>query len=104
MSSWTFITNHGAVLALIGQYGQITAREIAAELDITERSVMRIINDLESEGYIERQREGRVNVYQVNGQVPLRRKDIRDVMIGDLLNILESRSHKLTVGKSNPEI
>jgi predicted ArsR family transcriptional regulator len=92
MSVWTFITNHGAVLALIGQHDQITAREIAKELDITERSVMRIIKDLESEGYIGRERSGRVNIYRVNSNVPLRRRDKRDVMIGDLLAVLDNRS------------
>jgi DNA-binding MarR family transcriptional regulator len=88
MSSWTFITNHGAVLALIGQHGQITAREIATELDITERSVMRIIKDLESENYIQRVREGRVNRYLVNTQVPLRRREKQDILIGELLKVL----------------
>lgn len=91
MTNWTFITNHGAVLTLIGQFGQITAREIAAELGITERSVMRIIKDLENEGYIERKRDGRVNIYQVNKEVPLRRHDKRGVMIGDLLKVLDKR-------------
>ena len=88
MRSWTFITNHGAVLALIGRHGQITAREIAAELHITERTVMRIIGDLETEGYIGKRREGRLNRYQVNTQAPLRRHDIRDVVVGDLLGVL----------------
>jgi DNA-binding MarR family transcriptional regulator len=90
MTAWTFITNHGAVLALIGQHDQITAREIAKELDITERSVMRIIKDLESEGYINRERKGRVNIYRVNADVPLRRRDKRDIMIGDLLTVLDN--------------
>lgn len=88
MSSWTFITNHGAVLALIGQHGQITTREIAAELDITERSVLRIIKDLEKDGYIHKAREGRVNRYLINTEVPLRRREKRDVMIGELLKVL----------------
>jgi predicted ArsR family transcriptional regulator len=88
MSTWTFITNHGAILALIGQYGQITAREIAAKLGITERSVMRIIKDLETEDYIRIERAGRVNCYQVNGQAPLRRQEKRDVVVSDLLKVL----------------
>jgi len=93
MTNWTFITNHGAVLTLIGQYGQITAREIATELGITERSVMRIIKDLGNEGYIEKKRDGRVNIYQVNIEVPLRRHDKRGVMIGDLLKVLDKRTN-----------
>ncbi len=93
MASWTFITNHGAVLALIGQRQQITTREISGRLGITERSVMRIIKDLEMAGYITRTREGRSNLYQVNRSAPLRRFAERDVAIGDLLQALgEDRS------------
>ena len=88
MSSWTFITNHGAVLAIIGRHDRITARTIAAELGITERSVLRIIKDLETEGYIRKQRIGRSNQYEVNREAPLRRREGRDVVIGELLKIL----------------
>lgn len=88
MSSWTFITNHGAVLALIGKHGQITARDIAAELGITERSVMRIIKDLETEGYIQIERQGRANRYQVNSQATLRRQETRDIVVSELLQVL----------------
>ncbi|MAT99818.1 MAG: transcriptional regulator [Anaerolineaceae bacterium] len=88
MSSWTFITNHGAVLALIGKHGQITVREIAAELGITERSVMRIIKDLQTEGYILKERQGRANRYQVNAQATLRRQETRDIVVSELLQVL----------------
>lgn len=40
MPAWTFITKHGAVLSLVASQPQITDREIAAELGITERSVL----------------------------------------------------------------
>jgi predicted ArsR family transcriptional regulator len=92
MSSWTFITNHGAVLALIGQYGQITARDIATELGITERSVLRIIKDLETEGYIQIERDGRVNRYLVNNDAPLRRHEKPDVLVGELLKLLHKET------------
>ena len=89
MSTWTFITNHGAVLALIGQHGQITTREIAAQVGITERSVQRIIKDLEMEGYIHKKREGRVNKYEVNHNLPLRQGARRDIAVGELLKVLD---------------
>jgi predicted ArsR family transcriptional regulator len=43
MTDWTFITNHVAILALIDQHGQITAREIAEALGMTERPVRRVM-------------------------------------------------------------
>ncbi len=88
MTSWTFITNHGAAIALIGQENQITGRAIAETLGITERSVQRIIRDLEEAGYISKTRKGRVNCYQVNEEAPLRREERRDVMVGELLQLL----------------
>ena len=90
MSSWSFITNHGAVLSLVARHNQITGREIAAQLGITERSVLRIISDLEAEGYLERTRDGRVNYYDVNHDLPLRRPELRDTAVGELLNLLRS--------------
>lgn len=88
MARWTFITNHGAVLILIGRYERVTTRNLAEELGITERSVIRIIKDLEREGYILKERVGRVNQYQINHNALLRRKEVRDVAVGDLLEIL----------------
>ena len=46
MADWHFITNHGTVLLLIAQRHQITAREIAATLGMTERPIRRIITEL----------------------------------------------------------
>lgn len=89
MSEWTFITNHGAVLALIAHHKQITAREIADELGITERPVRRIIAELEDAGYIKKQRVGRGNRYSVQLDLPLRQPIAREVEVGDLLHILD---------------
>ena len=88
MANWTFITNHGAVLLAISRRDRITAREIAAEIGITERSVMRIINDLEAARYIERYREGRRNIYHINYEVSLRQEITRDTAVGESLRVL----------------
>jgi DNA-binding Lrp family transcriptional regulator len=95
MPEWTFITNHGAVLALISQNSQITAREIAETLGMTERPVRRIIAELEAAGYLYKQRVGRVNRYRVNLDLPLRRPEARATMVGELLRVLNlSRARK----------
>ncbi len=94
MSGWTFITNHGAVLALIGTHHQITARELARAIGITERSVQRIIRDLEVEGYILKTKKGRVNIYAVDETLPLRHTIQRDMIVKDLLNVLMAAGDK----------
>ena len=49
MHNWSFVTNHWGVIAQVAKHPQITMREIAAHLGITERSVHRIISHLETD-------------------------------------------------------
>ena len=87
MMTWTFVTNHSSVLAIIAEDREITAREIAVRLNITERSVRRILADLESEGYIDKKKVGRVNRYTVRHNLPLRSGEPMDGTVGDLLKV-----------------
>ena len=92
MKKWTFITSHGAVLALIAKHGEIKAIEIATALGITERSVRRITADLEAKGYLHKTRNGRVNRYEVNPKLLLRHPESQDIniTIGEVLWVLLS--------------
>jgi DNA-binding MarR family transcriptional regulator len=85
---WTFITNHAAVLTLLDREEHLTSREIALALGITERSVIRIIKDLESAGYIAKRKEGRENRYTIIKDLPLRRNDQREVPVHELLALI----------------
>jgi len=90
-NKWTFITNHAAVLTLLDHENNLTAREVALALDITERSVRRIIKDLETAGYIAKRKEGRENRYTVNKDLPLRRNDQREVSVHELLQLISRK-------------
>ena len=92
MPSWGFITNHGAVLVIVAQRPTITVREISRHLGITERAVSRIVAELDEAGYIERNRQGRVNTYRVNQELPFPGPVLKDLAVGDLLDVLRSRS------------
>ena len=94
MPEWTFITNHGLVLAHIAKHQQSTAREIALAIDVTERTVNKMIADLVTEGYIERQKVGRNNVYQVHPHLALRHETTGNVEVGDLLKVLGWRRRR----------
>jgi DNA-binding MarR family transcriptional regulator len=61
--TWTFLSNHGHVLLCLRSESELPLKEIAIRVGITERAVHRIISDLETEGYIKRQRIGRRNHY-----------------------------------------
>ena len=93
MPNWTFITNHGLVMAQIAKQPESTAREIARAVDITDRTTMKIIADLENEGYIERQRVGRKNTYRIDPHLGLRHELTGDVVVGDFLRVLGWKKH-----------
>ena len=87
MSEWSFITNHGRVLAAIAMHTGQTARQIGDAAGITERAAHKIINDLEDEGYVTKTRTGRRNSYQTHTDVPLK-DDISNAAVGELLVVL----------------
>ncbi|MDG3004320.1 winged helix-turn-helix domain-containing protein [Paludisphaera sp. Pla2] len=70
--TWTFLSNHAHVLLLIAQDPDVTLREVADRVGITERAVQRLVADLEEARYLERQRAGRRNRYKVHPELPLR--------------------------------
>ena len=89
---WTFITNHGLVLSYIFHYPRSTAREISNYIGVTERTTHKIISDLESEGFIERRKSGRRNVYRVDPNLPLRHHTKQDIIVSDLLGALTAKT------------
>lgn len=91
MKDWNFITNHGLVLLHISQHPQCTTRELAFTIKSTERTVHRVLIDLEKEDYITRQRTGKGNIYQINREHGLKHELTRDSVVGDLLDLLGRR-------------
>lgn len=85
---WTFLTNHSHVLVLLHNNPDLVLRQVALQVGITERAVQRIIQDLEADGFIERERVGRRNHYQVLVDQPLRHPIESHRNIGDLLQLV----------------
>ena len=80
------------MLSYIYHHPTSTAREIADQIKVTERTVHKIISDLERAGYITRKKVGRRNVYSVDPSLPLRHHTKKDIMVSDLLESLTSRN------------
>lgn len=91
---WTFITNHGLVLSYISHHSRSTAREIAQDIGVTERTTHKIISDLENAGYIERRKSGRRNIYRVDPKLPLRHHSKQDILVEELLEALIAKDQK----------
>ena len=88
MANWTFLTNHARVLLCIAHDPGVRLRDIAATLDITERSAYGIVTDLAAAGYIIKQKDGRRNRYQIQAHLPLPEPASRERTVGEILALL----------------
>ena len=88
MASWTFLTNHARVLLCVAHDPGVRLRDIAASLQITERSAFGIITDLVEAGYVVKEKEGRRNRYHIQAHLPLPEPDARERTIGEILALL----------------
>jgi MarR family len=88
VASWTFLTTHARVLLLVAQDPGVRLRDIAASLDITERSAFGVITDLVEAGYVVKEKDGRRNRYHIQAHLPLPEPDGRERTVGEILALL----------------
>ena len=88
-ASWTFLTNHTQVLICIAQDVDVTLRDVAIRVGITERAAQRIVAELVEAGIINRRRVGRRNHYLVNRRAAMRHAAQANHQIGPLLDLLQ---------------
>lgn len=86
--SWTFVTNHAAVLICLASDSEIRIRDIADRVGITERAAQRIVADLVEEGYVTRRRVGRRNEYKVKPARLMRHRLARHRQVGAFLELM----------------
>lgn len=86
--AWTFLTNHAHVLLCLARQPEVTMREVAHLVGITERAVQRIVGELEAAGYVARTREGRRNRYEVRSTLPLRHPLERHEPVAALIRLV----------------
>lgn len=88
MTRWSFLTNHARVLVCIANDPGMRLREVAAKVDITERSAFSIVNDLVEAGYVIKDKQGRRNRYRIQGDLPLPETVGRERTIGEVVGLL----------------
>ncbi len=88
MANWTFLTAHARVLLLVAHDPGVRLRDIAASLDITERSAFGIITDLVEAGYVIKEKDGRRNRYHIQAHLPLPESTTRERTVGEVLALL----------------
>ena len=88
MVSWTLLTVHARVLLCVVHDPGVRLRDIAASLDITERSAFSIITDLVEAGYVVKEKDGRRNRYRIQTHLPLPEPTARERTVGEVLALL----------------
>ena len=84
------MTNHAHVLLCLASDPDITLREVAEQVGITERAAHRIVGELEQEGAITRSKSGRRNHYEIQLEFPLRHPLEEHCTVGQLVRMLAS--------------
>src|SRR5246127_2984889 len=88
VASWTFLTHHARVLLCVAHDPGVRLRDIAASLDITERSAFGIITDLVEAGYVVKEKDGRRNRYHIQAHLPLPEPTARERTVRAVLALL----------------
>lgn len=89
---WTFLSNHGHVLVALARDPDARARDVAAAVGITERSVQQLVHDLVEHGYLAKTKVGRRNRHTVVRDAHLRHPQVSGVTVGRLLDLLAPAS------------
>ena len=88
MGDWSFLTNHARALLFIARDPDARLRDVAAALEVTERTAFGIVADLTEAGYVVKEKDGRRNRYHIQAHLPLRGSIIRERTIGEVLDLL----------------
>ena len=81
----TCLSNQLSLLMLLAVRGEVTTRELALSLGITERAVHRILRDLAASGFITIGKRGYRNQYTVHPEQPVGHPAFPALTLGELL-------------------
>lgn len=102
-TSWTFVTHHARILAMVFRDPEIRLRDLAESCRLTERAAQAIVGDLESAGYLTRVRHGRRNHYEVTPGTLFRHPAEGHREIENLLRLLAAGSPIGAAGAPPPD-
>jgi hypothetical protein len=88
----TCLSNQLSLLMLLAVRSEVTTRELALSLGITERAVHRILRDLAESGYITIGKRGYRNQYTVHPEKSVGHPAFPTLTLGELLAPVFARS------------
>jgi DNA-binding IclR family transcriptional regulator len=82
------LTNAALVLVVLAREPETRIRDVARHVGVTERAAQRLVSGLVSSGYLERERVGRRNRYELVPDAPLRHTLVAERSVGSLVSAL----------------
>lgn len=86
--NWTLLSNHGVVFFVLAANSDLTLRELAQVVGITERRVHNLVKDLAAAGYITIGKRGNHNVYFVHPDLPFRHPAIAHLPLREVADVI----------------
>ncbi|MFK4066269.1 helix-turn-helix transcriptional regulator [Streptomyces sp. NPDC029674] len=90
MAEWTFVTHHTRVLLIIARDPTARIQDIATACQVSDRTAQTLVSDLETAGYLSREREGRRTRYTLHLDGPFRHPLLAGHSLRALLDLLTS--------------
>ena len=97
-----FLSSYAHVLICLAENPQARLREIADRVGLTERTVMRLISQLDEAGFLTRTRRGRRNAYEIAIREPLRHPMEAGCTVERLLRTVLDPAEVATPGPGRP--
>ena len=88
MAFVSLLSKHGLTLLCVARNPDSRLRDIADFVGVTERSAHALVSDLRKAGYLEHQRIGVRNRYELHGEAPLPDPGLDGRRLGELLGLL----------------
>ena len=87
----TCLSNCTALLMLLAVRSEVTTRELALQMGLTERAVHRLLKELAEQGYIRISKRGYRNVYALHPEQSLGHPAFPSITLGDLIEPLRPK-------------
>src|SRR3954452_1608817 len=94
---WALLSKHGMVVVALAMTPNLTSRELAAQMGLTERTLFTIVRDLVGADILRVKKVGRVNTYIVNENAPIPNPRFAHLRLQDFLAAFKLREFRASL-------
>jgi hypothetical protein len=94
---WALLSKHGMVVVALAMTPNLTSRQLAAQMGLTERTLFTITRDLVGADILRVKKVGRVNTYIVNEAAPIPNPRFAHLRLHDFLAAFRLREFRASL-------